>query len=190
MSDRKFWPVLSFAIALALVSGCKPKPPETTPTPPQPAETAPAETAPKAVETPPPKEITSDFPTEKVETGEIPAAELNRKGVLKTVYFAFDSYELDDQARQVLQANAQWLKSNPGRSILIEGHCDERGTIEYNLALGERRAGVVRDYLVGLGIDAFRIRIVSYGEEDPVDPGHTEEAWAKNRRAESVIVEG
>jgi peptidoglycan-associated lipoprotein len=87
----------------------------------------------------------------------------------------------------VLQQNGDWLLGNPQYNIRIEGHCDERGTIEYNLALGERRASAVRDYLVSLGVDAFRIRIVSYGEEDPADPGHDEAAWARNRRGVFVI---
>ena len=86
-----------------------------------------------------------------------------------------------------LNANAEVLKKYPTWVITIEGHADERGTAEYNLALGERRASAVREYLVSLGVDSQRIRIVSYGEEQPADPGHTEAAWAKNRRAVSVI---
>jgi peptidoglycan-associated lipoprotein len=125
---------------------------------------------------------TSDIPTDDQ------VAKWNAEGVLKTVYFSFDQYDLDDPARTVLQANSSWL-GGVGKQvdIRVEGHCDERGTIEYNLALGERRASAVREYLVSLGVDSQRIRIVSYGEEQPADPGHTEAAWAKNRRAVSVI---
>lgn len=117
------------------------------------------------------------------------AAELNAAGVLQTVYFAFDSIDLDDEARATIQANADWLLSNTRYGVVVEGHCDERGTIEYNIALGDRRARTVRDYLTSLGVPAGRVRVVSYGEERPDDAGHTEQAWARNRRAEFVIEE-
>ncbi len=115
------------------------------------------------------------------------AAELNRQGVLQTVYFEFDSTELSDGARATLQKNADWLVRNPRWSVAIEGHCDERGTIEYNIALGDRRARTVRDYLGSLGVDASRMRVVSYGEEQPAVPGHDEAAWSRNRRSEFVV---
>jgi peptidoglycan-associated lipoprotein len=106
--------------------------------------------------------------------------------VLETVYFDFDKYNLKPEAKATLANNAQVLKDNSEVTILIEGHCDERGTQEYNLALGEKRANSARDYLVDLGIAASRIRVISYGYERPVDPGHNEAAWAKNRRAAFV----
>jgi peptidoglycan-associated lipoprotein len=105
----------------------------------------------------------------------------------KDIYFDFDSANLDAQAQEILKDKAQWLKRNPRSRILIEGHCDERGTNEYNLALGERRAQSVQQYLVSLGIDESRLATVSYGEERPLDPGRTEAAWSKNRRAHFVI---
>ena len=105
------------------------------------------------------------------------------------VYFAFDSAALDQEARDVLRFKAKWLQNNPEASVIVEGHTDERGTGEYNLALGERRALTARDFLVNLGIAPERIRTVSYGEERPADPGHDEEAWARNRRAHFVIEE-
>ncbi|HWO57095.1 MAG TPA: peptidoglycan-associated lipoprotein Pal [bacterium] len=105
---------------------------------------------------------------------------------LKTIYFDFDKYNLRDDARRVLDANAEILRNNPEMNILIEGHCDERGTDEYNLALGERRAQAAREYLIRLGIDPSRINVISYGEERPVAPGHDEESWALNRRGEFV----
>lgn len=105
---------------------------------------------------------------------------------LRTIYFDFDRYSLRDDARRALDANAETLRSNPNMNIVIEGHCDERGTDEYNLALGERRAQAAREYLVRLGIDASRISVISYGEERPVAPGHDEESWALNRRGEFV----
>lgn len=105
---------------------------------------------------------------------------------LRTIYFDFDRYTLRDDARRVLDANAEILRSNLSMNIVIEGHCDERGTDEYNLALGERRAQAAREYLVRLGIDPSRISVISYGEERPVAPGHDEESWALNRRGEFV----
>jgi peptidoglycan-associated lipoprotein len=102
--------------------------------------------------------------------------------VLNTIYFDFDKYNLRADAKEMLKANAQTLKDNPEVAVLIEGHCDERGTVEYNLALGERRANAAKQYLVDMGIAASRIRTISYGEERPADPGHNEAAWAKNRR--------
>jgi peptidoglycan-associated lipoprotein len=104
-----------------------------------------------------------------------------------TVYFAFDSFSLDSQAQQTLDQQAGILLNNQGVSIVIEGHCDDRGTREYNLALGERRATAVKDYLVAYGVDPGRIRVVSYGKERPATLGSTEAAWAKNRRATTVV---
>ncbi len=109
------------------------------------------------------------------------------EGPLKNVYFAFDSYQLDGQAKQTLQGNTEWLKANAGSKIQIEGHCDERGTNEYNMVLGENRARAAYDYYRSLGVEAGRMGTVSYGEELPLDPGHNEEAWAKNRRAHSAV---
>ncbi|MGF1477709.1 MAG: peptidoglycan-associated lipoprotein Pal [Geminicoccaceae bacterium] len=103
-----------------------------------------------------------------------------------TIYFAFDSSVLDARSEGILQQQAEWLQSNQNVSMTIEGHCDERGTREYNLALGDRRANAVKEYLVALGIDSERLLTISYGYERPVDPGHNEQAWAQNRRAVSV----
>ena len=107
-------------------------------------------------------------------------------GVLKDVHFAYDSAELDGEARDVLAANAEWLKENPRARTEIEGHCDERGTIEYNLALGARRAQTAKDYLVSLGISADRLSTISYGEELPLCRESNESCWARNRRAHFV----
>jgi peptidoglycan-associated lipoprotein len=103
------------------------------------------------------------------------------------IYFEFDSSVLSPMAREVLSRKAQWLRENPNASIIIEGHCDERGTNAYNIALGERRAESAKSFLVDSGIDELRFSTISYGEERPVDPGHNEEAWAKNRRAHFVV---
>lgn len=102
---------------------------------------------------------------------------------LKTVFFAYDKSNLDENAKKDLQANAEWLKKNSGVKLQIEGHCDNRGTIEYNLALGERRANSAKSYMVSLGIPADRLSTISYGEEKPLVQGDNESAWAKNRRA-------
>lgn len=101
----------------------------------------------------------------------------------ENVYFDFDKYNLLPLAQQILQRKAEWLRNNPYVSVIIEGHCDERGTNEYNLALGDRRAESARTYLINLGIEGSQLTTVSYGEEHPVDSGHNEVAWAKNRRA-------
>ena len=106
---------------------------------------------------------------------------------LESIYFDYDRYNLTKQAIDMLSQNASILMDNPSIDVLVEGHCDERGTDEYNLALGEKRAIAARDFLVRFGIARSRISVISYGEERPLDPGHTEEAWAKNRRVAFVI---
>jgi peptidoglycan-associated lipoprotein len=109
--------------------------------------------------------------------------EPENKEVYQDIHFDFDSDVIRAVDRPILNGVAEDLKANPGMFLLIEGHCDERGTNEYNLALGERRALGTREFLAGLGVEAGRMVTVSYGEEDAIDPGHTEEAWARNRRA-------
>lgn len=106
---------------------------------------------------------------------------------LADAYFEFDKWNLTPAAREILTKNAAWIKKNHPVEVLIEGHCDERGTVDYNLALGDRRAKSARKYLILLGCDADKVFTISYGEEKPVDPGHNEEAWAKNRRAHFVV---
>jgi len=113
----------------------------------------------------------------------IPAQELER------VHFDYDSAVLTPAAQQILDRNAQWLQANAAVRVQIEGHCDERGTEEYNLALGERRANSVKSYLTKAGINAERLFTISYGESRPIDPGHEESAWWKNRRAEFSIIQ-
>jgi peptidoglycan-associated lipoprotein len=113
--------------------------------------------------------------------------ELNKNSPLKPAFFPLDSSDLDDAGRAIVSANADVLKKYPSWKITVEGHADERGTAEYNLALGERRASAVKTYLVSLGIPADRLETVSYGKEFPFDPGHDEGAWSKNRRAHFVV---
>jgi peptidoglycan-associated lipoprotein len=100
------------------------------------------------------------------------------------VYFNFDDYTVNASSQSQLNSMAEQMKANPGTVIQIEGHCDERGSIEYNLALGERRAAAVKSYLTNLGVESARLSTISYGEERPANDGHTEDSWQKNRRAE------
>ncbi|NTU68788.1 MAG: peptidoglycan-associated lipoprotein Pal [Chlorobiaceae bacterium] len=113
------------------------------------------------------------------------AAEATSAVVLTpNIYFDFDRSAITAASEAALKNNAAWLSANPGKGAVIEGHCDERGTSEYNMALGDRRATATRDYLVRLGVDPGRLQTISYGEERPADPGHNEAAWAKNRRVQ------
>jgi peptidoglycan-associated lipoprotein len=120
--------------------------------------------------------------------------ELNRyareKGWVRDAFYNYDEATLDDAAQAALSSSATWLRSDQGRgyNLLVEGHCDERGTEQYNLALGDRRANSAKDFLVTLGVDAGRIRTVSYGEERPFEEGHDDSAWSQNRRAHLVLV--
>lgn len=107
--------------------------------------------------------------------------------LMEDIFFEFDSYVILPEAQDILSNKAEWLQNNADVSVTIEGHCDERGTIEYNLALGDRRAQSAKDFLVNLGISKSRLHTISYGEERPLDPGSNEDAWAKNRRAHFVI---
>ena len=109
------------------------------------------------------------------------------KSMFDDVRFDFDKSEVREDGRQTCRVVADYLKKNPRAKLLIEGHCDERGTAEYNMALGERRATAVMTYLVSLGVSKAALSTVSFGKEKPLDPGHDEEAWAKNRRAHFVL---
>ena len=140
---------------------------------------------------------TTDFVSPKTDTIAVDTLpsdieELNRvaqsRGYLHDAFFEYNDSTLTADAQSALTSSATWLKKNGQYNLLIEGHCDERGTEQYNLALGDRRANQAKEYLVTLGVDASRIRTVSYGEERPFDPGHDESAWAKNRRDHLVLV--
>lgn len=135
---------------------------------------------PPVTETIPSVEVTEELPEDLVQ--------LNAQGYLEDAFFETDRYDLKPETRENLAGNAAWLQKHPTISILVEGHCDERNTREYNLALGERRANAVRDYLVFLGIAPQRIQTISYGEEKPFAVGHSEDAWQLNRRSHFVIV--
>ncbi len=105
----------------------------------------------------------------------------------ENIHFEFDKSRLLREAKQILRRKARWLKKNSGVTVVIQGHCDERGTSEYNMALGDRRARSAKSYLVDLGIGRHRLTTISYGEERPLDPGRDQEAWAKNRRAQFLL---
>lgn len=124
----------------------------------------------------------------KIGTDEEAAGYLEEKGKFDDIHFAYDQYDISRDAQITLQAVASWLNKNTSAKILIEGHCDDRGTNEYNLALGDRRAKAARDYLVALGIAAGRVETISYGEEEPLCSEPNEECWTKNRRAHFVIL--
>ena len=185
---------LAFLILVPAILSCAPKQPPAEPTSTQPASLEPAQ---PAEPTAPVEDVEDTWKTPvepAVQEEKLPprtlasrAEEYNRQGVLQTVYFAFDKSELKDKARRTLTNNASWLRSNPEFDLLIAGHCDERGTEEYNLALGERRASVVRSYLISLRIPAHRLTTISYGEERPANPAHNEAAWSKNRRGQFVV---
>jgi peptidoglycan-associated lipoprotein len=170
-------------LALMTAASCTKKKPETTPQTP----TATEQPAPEPAK---PTEAAEPFPNQQIEKAPVtePTIDaLNRQGVLQTVHFAYDSNALDDAARSILQANADWLKGHTKYTVEIAGHCDERGSIGYNVALGDRRASAVRDYLVSLGADGSKLTTVSYGKERPIDSAHNAAAWATNRRAEFTI---
>jgi peptidoglycan-associated lipoprotein len=157
-------------IALSMLTACGgPKKP--------PVEAAPVETTPTEPTTPTPPPPPPPAP-----------APVLQESQFQTVYFDFDKFNLRNDARAALDRNYALLQEFPDAIIKIEGHCDERGTVEYNLSLGEKRAKATRDYLTGLGIAANRISIISYGKERPVDRASTEAAWAKNRRCEFRVI--
>lgn len=124
----------------------------------------------------------------KAEAKDAAGEAAEKEGGLLTIYFDFDRFTIMDDMKPALDKNAQWLKKDNGVKIQIQGHADERGPSEYNIALGERRAQSIKKYLADRGVSEARLSTISYGEERPADPGHTEEAWAKNRRVEFAIV--
>jgi peptidoglycan-associated lipoprotein len=182
------------AVAIACVmtaAACHKKaPPVARPLPPPPAPASSGGNLPRPPAPPEPVREPALVPPEPVPNDAISSAsldDLNRNSPLKPVFFELDSSELSGAGQKALDENAALLKRYASWTVTVEGHCDERGTAEYNLALGERRASSARAYLVSLGISGDRLRIVSYGKEFPFDPGHDEAAFSKNRRAHFVI---
>src|SRR5688572_17276759 len=193
MTSRSI-PSLLVVLVAAVLTACGGNKPPVANAPPPPGPTAfpgaasaadPAPRPPDPPPVPPDPSVTST-----------PIGSLNDRSIdeingpnspLKPVYFTLDGDTLDDEAKKVLAANAEVLKTHKNWVITIEGHCDERGSAEYNLSLGDRRALTVRNYLMSLGIAADRLRTVSYGKEFPFDPGHTESAYSLNRRAHFML---
>jgi peptidoglycan-associated lipoprotein len=182
--------MIALIVLLALVGACakkKPVPPvASAPSPPPPAINVTPPPAPPR----PPERVEESVPVPAISEdaiGNRSLEDLNRDSPFRPAFFGLDSSELDDAGRAIVSANADIMKKYPSWVVTIEGHCDERGTAEYNLALGELRAVAVKTYLVALGVSADRLRTVSYGKEFPFDMGHSETAWSKNRRAHFVI---
>jgi peptidoglycan-associated lipoprotein len=191
MSRTRQVGVVLLLVAAVVAAGCnrrKPTIPKPAPAPAPANQPPPVTNAPP----PPPERVEDALPVPPQPLSEDSVAnrsldDLNRESPLKPVFFGLDSAELDDVGRAAASANAEILKKYSTWVVTIEGHCDERGTAEYNLALGERRATAVKTYLTSLGISPDRVRTVSYGKEFPFNPGHTEDAWAQNRRGHFVI---
>jgi peptidoglycan-associated lipoprotein len=185
---RSIATLVALATLLTAAACGKKTPPVARPIPPPPP---PAETAPPRPPAPPePAREPVSVPPDPVRDDAISSAsldELNKNSPLKPVYFELDSSDLSAANQRTLDEDAALIKRYSSWTVTIEGHCDERGSAEYNLALGERRAMAARTYLVSLGIAATRLRTVSYGKEFPFDPGHDEAAFSKNRRAHFVI---
>ena len=184
--------LLVIAVTLAAIAACGGRrPPVAAQPPPDAPAPFPAASAPPTTRPPDPPPLPADAPVSA--TGLLPWAdkpieEINGpNSPLRPIFFRYDSDQLDEAAKKTLDANADVLRTYKTWVITIEGHCDERGTAEYNLALGDRRALAARTYLLSLGIPAERMRTVSYGKEFPFDAGHTEDAWSLNRRAHFML---
>ena len=178
--------VMTVVVAITVSACSKKTPPVARPTQPAPTSGTGTNTPPPS----PPEPVSEPVPVPAIPEEAVAGRsldELNRDSPLKAVFYELDSAEITPDGLSALQENAKVLKQFGTWQITIEGHCDERGTAEYNLGLGERRANAARDYLVSLGIPVIRLKTVSYGKEFPFDPAHTETAWAKNRRAHFVI---
>ncbi len=184
---RVVLPAVGLCLALG-IAGCAkkapapapappPPPPATTPAPPPPPPPPPPAPAPEA-----PRPLTEEelFAKKTLD-------ELNAEKPLGDVFFAYDRSEITEEGRTILQKNMEWLRKWTSTRVLVEGHCDNRGTPEYNLALGEQRAAAVRDYLVSLGLPADRVTIVSKGEEQPFCNEDAESCWSQNRRGHFLI---
>jgi peptidoglycan-associated lipoprotein len=194
---RSKFAVFAVALALAVAPACKKKPPVAAPTAPPsgnpqafPGSNSGNSSSSGVIAQPPAPPPVPSNPT--VSGSPLPLADanpdqINENSPLKPVYFQYDSDQLDDTARSAISGNADVLKQYARWVITVEGHCDERGTAEYNLALGDRRALAVKTYLLSLGVGGDRVRTVSYGKEFPFDPGHDEAAYAKNRRAQFMV---
>jgi len=174
--------------ALVIVPACGgKKPPPTAAPAPFPATGTASNTSGNRPPAPPADNTTPTATPVGTDVNATTLDKLNENSPLKPVFFLYDSDELDEIARAALNENAKLLQQNSKWVITVEGHCDERGSAEYNLALGDRRALAAKNYLQSLGVQAVRLRTVSYGKEFPFDPGHSESSWSQNRRAQFVV---
>ncbi len=173
---------LAIVLVFSLAVSCKKKPKEIPPPPPQAQEQPQVEKVEAPVVQEPQLSEEELYLRKSLE-------QINLEKPLGTIYFDYDRAVVREDARATLEGNADWLKKFRTAKILVEGHCDERGTEEYNLALGEKRAKSAQDYLLSLGIASDRIRIISYGKSQPINPGHDESAWQMNRRAQFLVIE-
>ena len=198
MKRQKFFMtvfLVAIIMAFILPAGCAKKEvvKEEAAAPAQPAETAKEKqleqqlAQEKAKEKTLEQEVAAEKKEEAKEEKTEAAAVAKEASQFDDIHFAFDRYDIRPDAREILDMHAKWLKAHTEYVVRIEGNCDERGTVEYNLALGQRRANSAMKYLVDLGVDRNRISTISYGKERPLDPGHSEEAWAKNRRDHFVV---
>lgn len=161
--------------------------PAEAPTPPPTEETRVTEPSPPPVEPPPPPPPPAPIEQAKEAPAAAPPASVSQLANLADVFFDYDRYTVRGDAKAALEANARLLKAEQGWKLLVEGHCDERGTLEYNLVLGERRAKAVQEYLADLGVSPSQIQITSYGKERPFCTEHNQDCWQKNRRAHFVV---
>jgi len=180
---------MALCVVIGMVAGCGGKrPPEVAGAPPPPQ----ASPGRASGDLAPVEPVDAGPDIHPMEAGGLAQGELTgwgggEGGPLRDIHFGYDQATLVPEAQASLEQHALWLQTHRDLSVTVEGHCDERGTVEYNLALGDQRAQVAREYLIGLGVDPGRLRTVSYGKERPLDPGHGEEAWARNRRAHFVV---
>jgi peptidoglycan-associated lipoprotein len=176
---------VSAAAIMIMVAGCAKTPATTAASAPAPTGTAvvtPSSSAGRTATVGSTRNITGGATTGRADIGGFKAV-----AEMRDIYFDFDKYDIRPEAARTLDANAEWLRANRGHLLLIEGHCDERGTVEYNLALGERRAKATQNYLAAHGVEAARVSIVSYGKERPQCAEANEACWAKNRRAHFLV---
>ena len=185
----RVWATVAIATIALTAGACGPKKPPAAPVPPAPAPAPPAPepTKPTPPPAPAPPPAAPKTPTEDEVFAAMSLDDLNKKGVLGDTFFALDSTELTQESRAAVQKNSDYMKRWKTTKVLVEGHADSRGTNEYNLALAERRAAAVRDYLVSLGITADRVTVVSKGEEAPFCTDEAESCWQQNRRGHFIF---
>ncbi len=195
MMKRGFYTGLILLATAVLFSSCSKKHTVVQPEPQQQedVQAEPAVSGVEVVEPISPEEVeVAGVPREQIDVGTQPPAVVEEEKIqkdFKDIHFDYDKYDIRPEDQATLARLADWMIKNPYSKVTIEGHCDERGTDEYNLALGERRARAAKNYLLASGVDKDRIATITYGEERPLDPGHNEEAWRKNRRGHFVIIE-